>query len=86
MLSFAEFLMYGLSVVNEFVLAWSTYSSLQKASDPKDYDVILSRVIKELQFHCETVRMILFLYMLCADCLCAIAACHVILYGNNTYT
>ena len=80
--------MYGLSAVNEFVLAWSAYSSLQKASEPKDYDVVLSRIIAELQFHCETVSTDLsctVYFILRSNIFAYIVACHAVLHGNDGY-
>jgi hypothetical protein len=43
------------------VLSWTPYARLAAAAGPKDFDAILSRTLRELKFHIESVSVTRFL-------------------------
>ncbi|TDL19903.1 hypothetical protein BD410DRAFT_841682 [Rickenella mellea] len=48
------------ATIKAFVLAWTPYASIAKASEPQDYECLLKRISHEVKFHCETLLAMLF--------------------------
>ena len=49
------------SALETVVLSWTPYARLANVAAPKDLDAILSRTLRELKFHIESVSKFDFL-------------------------
>lgn len=54
-MSLTSHMYYVFLAVGELVLAWTPYSKICKAASSQEYDYMLSRIMREVRFHCETV-------------------------------